>query len=196
MSNSTQQDFKGATKIVDATKVETPQMARVDTSGISKALQQIIGSSLPQQTTTINPAQFITEQAGPRLKKLYESYEQLRDFAKHLNGLQSSSQLPEALGFEGLELIYKQEGVEKRVRLNNVAFVGHIAPALSTEMGVLLFAIQKEVDALNDITTRTKEQIKRARDAWTAANKDTKIEEVSDEPVTEPSAEDTPATKE
>lgn len=181
--------------VVDATKVEAPKTAQVDTSGIAKALQQIIGNSLPQQTTTINPAQFITEQAGPRLKKLYDSYEQLREFAKHLNGLQASSPLPEALGFEGLELVCRQDGVEKRVRLNNIAFVGHIAPALSTEMGVLLFAIQKEVDALNDITTRTKEQITRAREAWSAANKDTKIEEVAVEPA-EPTAEEaTPAAK-
>lgn len=182
MANSMQNDFKVGTKVVDATKVETTQTARVDTSGIAQALQKIVGESMANATatSTINPAQFITEQAGPRLKKLYDAYEELREFARHLNGLQANAPLPQSLGFESLELVYRPDGKEqKRVKLVNVAFVGQISSVLSTEMGVLLFAIQKEVDALNDITTRTKEQITRARDAWAAANKDTKIEEVA-----------------
>lgn len=195
MANSMQNDFKVGPTVVDATKVETPQAVRVETSGIAQALQKIVGDSIANATTTtstINPAQFITEQAGPRLRKLYDAYEELREFARHLNGLQANAPLPQSLGFESLELVYRPDGNEqKRVKLVNVAFVGQISSVLSTEMGVLLFAIQKEVDALNDITTRTKEQITRAREAWAAANKDTKIEEA----VVEPEATET-ATKE
>ena len=189
MANSMQNDFAVGPKVVDAEKVETTQTARVNTDIFAQALQKIIGDSTTQQTTTINPAHFITE-AGPKMKQLYANYEELRAFARHLNGLAVNDPLPRSLGFQAVELVYrplndKGESIDgptnipRRVKLTNVAFVGQLASLLSAEMGVLLFAIQKEIDALNDITTRTKEQITRARAAWAAANKDIKIEETT-----------------
>lgn len=190
MANSMQHNFNDDKKIVDATKVESPKTARVDTSGIAQALQKIVSDSMPATSAeTIHPSKFIADRSAPRIKALYEQYEKLLDVLRHFNGLRATDHLPASLGLEYVELVYRPQqsgpndesapAPERRVVLKSVSLVNQVTGLLSPEMGLLLAAIQREIDELNSVTSHIKEHIAQKRARWAEANKDIMITDVT-----------------
>jgi hypothetical protein len=186
-------------KVVDGT-VEAPNMttAKIDTSGLAKALQSIIGSNMPQQAavTTVNPAKFVNE-ASTRMLELYDAYDKLRLIGKQLNGRLVSDPIPETLKIEKLQIAFRtvEDGKESELQTADIRYissVGDISNLISTEIGAIIMFLQQESLSVLDIITKTKEQVEKARKAWEEANKDKKIQEFTAENPTE-EASTTPA---
>jgi hypothetical protein len=156
--------------------------AKLDTSGLAKALQTIVEANMPQQSaTTVNPAKVINETSA-RMLSLYESYEKLRVLGRQLNGRLVSDPLPESLKIESVQITFRTVENEKESEpitadIKYISNVGAIADLISTELGAIIMFLQQESAAVLDITTRTKEQVEKARRAWEEANKDKKIQE-------------------
>lgn len=170
-------------KIVDGT-VENPNTttAKIDTSGLAKALQSIIAANSPQQTmTTVNPAKFIND-ASTRMLDLYDAYDKLRIIGRHINGRLLSDPIPETLRIEKLQITFRtvDDGKESEPQTANIRYisnVGDISNLISTELGAIIMFLQQESLSVLDIITKTKEQVEKARKAWEEANKDKKIQE-------------------
>jgi hypothetical protein len=174
--------------IVDG-KVEPANttMAKIDTSGLAKALQSIIAANTPEAaTTTVNPAKFVNE-ASIRMLDLYDAYDKLRLIGRHLNGRLLSDPLPESLRIEKLQITFRtvEDGKESESQTANIRYisnVGDISNLISTELGAIIMFLQQESLSVLDIITKTKEQVEKARKAWEEANKDKKIQEFPVEP--------------
>jgi hypothetical protein len=189
-----------ASTIVDGT-VEKPQTttAKIDTSGLAKALQSIIAANSPQSAvTTVNPAKFVNESSS-RMLDLYDAYDKLRAIGKQLNGRLLSDPLPETLKIEKIQIMFKtiEDGKESETQTADIRYisnVGDISNLISTELGSIILFLQQESISVLDIITKTKEQVEKARKAWEEANKDKKIQEVSLEPAADTvAAPDVPA---
>mgnify|MGYP003337700980 FL=1 len=184
------------TKIVDG-KVEDTNTttAKIDMSGLAKALQSIIGANMPQQTvTTVNPAKFLNE-SSTRMLELYDAYDKLRIIGKQLNGRLVSDPLPESLKIEKLQIVFRtvdagKESEPMTADIRYISSVGDISNLISTEIGAIIMFLQQESLSVLDVISKTKEQVEKARKAWEDANKDKKIQEFTpDNP-----AEEVPAT--
>lgn len=179
------------TKIVDGT-VEQPvnTTAKIDTSGLAKALQSIITANTPTAaTTTVNPAKLVNE-SSKRMLELYDAYDKLRTIGRHLNGRLLSDPLPESLRIEKLQVTFKtvDDGKESETQtadIRYIATVGDISNLISTELGAIILFLQQESLSVLDIITKTKEQVEKARKAWEEANKDKKIQEFTAEQETD-----------
>jgi hypothetical protein len=189
-------------KIVDG-KVENPTQAKakIDTSGLAKALQSIIGANMAQQPTmtTVNPAKFVNE-SSTRMLDLYESYEKLRALGKQLNGRLVSDPIPETLKIEKVQIVFRtvengKESESQTADIKYISSVGDISGLISTEIGAIIMFLQQESLSVLDIITKTKEQVEKARKAWEEANKDKRIQEFTPEnPSTEPTPDPAPAS--
>lgn len=187
-------------KIVDGTVENTlaTTKAKVDTSGLAKALQSIIGANMPQNNfTTVNPAKFVNE-SSKRMLELYESYDKLKLIGKQLNGRLVSDPVPESLKIEKIQITFRtvEDGKESEpvtADIKYISSVGDISSLISTELGSIIMFLQQESASVLDIITKTKEQVEKARKAWEEANKDKKIQEftpenIEESPVPEPAA--------
>jgi uncharacterized protein (UPF0261 family) len=189
----------GACKVVDGTVENTETTkAKIDTSGLAKALQSIIGANMPQTTvTTVNPAKFMSETSA-RMLELYDDYDKLKILGKQLNGRLLSDQIPDTLKIEKVQIVFRtvedgktSEPVTADIRY--ISSVGDISGLISTELGSIIMFLQQESAAVLDIIGKTKEQVEKARKSWEEANKDKKIQEFTPEmPAQEPTPE--PAT--
>jgi hypothetical protein len=189
-------------KVVDGT-VEAPNTttAKIDTSGLAKALQSIIGANMPQQAamTTVNPAKFVNE-SSTRMLELYDAYDKLRLIGKQLNGRLVSDPIPETLKIEKLQIAFRtvEDGKESELQTADIRYissVGDISSLISTEIGAIIMFLQQESLSVLDIITKTKEQVEKARKAWEEANKDKKIQEFTpDNPTIEASPAPAPAS--
>lgn len=189
------------TTIVDG-KVEpipATTSAKIDTSGLAKALQSIIEANTPQTTTTVNPAKFVNE-ASKRMLDLYDAYDKLRIIGKHLNGRLLSDPLPESLRIEKLQITFRtvddgKESEPQTADIRYISSVGDISNLISTELGAIIMFLQQESSGVLDIITKTKEQVEKARKAWEESNKDKKIQEFPVEAAADTTvAEPVPAT--
>lgn len=184
---------------VDAVSVEKPEekknagTAKIDTSGLSAAINTILGEKLKaqnaQQTQPANPATLISG-TSRRLDALYSAFEQLKKIATRINGKTTTSSLPDSLRLDRIEIYFypcddagnppKDEAGEivkpECAVVHNIASVGDLGKIISTEIGVIIYAIQQEINALLDVTRLTKEATDKARANWDETNKDCKIE--------------------
>ena len=168
------------TKTVDAESVEKIK-PQVDTSGLAKAIQAAVNSTAGEQDM-VNPAAFIAG-ASPRLTQLYTLFSDLRDLGRQLKNMAPQDRVSVLPGFEKFELHYRRADADEKtvVQLSNTMYVGNLRALVADELAVLLFTIRKDVEALVDITQRTKEQLDKACDAWTENNKDRQIQEAGSE---------------
>lgn len=186
-------------KIVDGAveKTETTT-AKIDTSGLAKALQTIMNANMPQNTvTTVNPAKFVNE-SSTRMLELYESYEKLKLLGKQLNGRLVSDPIPSTLKIDNIRITFRtvEDGKESEpttADLKYVSSVGDISGLISTEIGSIIMFLQQESLSVLDIITKTKEQVEKARKAWEEANKDKKIQEFTPEVPAENPTQETAA---
>ena len=164
--------------------VDAISSAKIDTSGLAKALQSIVEANMPPQTAaTVNPAKVVNESSA-RMLSLYESYEKLRALGRHLNGLLVTDPIPASLKIEGVHIVYRtvtdgKESEPATAEIKYVSSVGDISDLISTELGAIILLLQQESNTVLDIITRTKEQVEKARASWEDANKDKKIQEFS-----------------
>ena len=173
-------------------KVEQPQaQAKIDTSGLSRALQSIIEANMPANTTTtVNPAKFVNE-SSKRMLDLYDSYDKLRLIGKQLNGHLLSDPIPETLKIENIQITFRtvENGKESEpvtADIKYISSIGDVSNLISTELGAIIMFLQQESISVLDIITKTKEQVEKARKAWEETNKDKKIQEFA--------VEETPAS--
>lgn len=189
-----------AATIVDGTVEKTQEAkAKIDTSGLAKALQNIIAANTPQAaTTTVNPAKFVNE-SSKRMLELYDAYDKLRAIGKQLNGRLLSDPIPDTLKIEKIQILFKtvEDGKESETQTADIRYlsnVGDISNLISTELGSIILFLQQESISVLDIITKTKEQVEKARKAWEEANKDKKIQEMPLEPAADTmAAPDVPA---
>jgi len=169
--------------------------AKVDTSGLSKMLNTILADKMAKtatgqnQTQPVNPATLIAG-TSRRLEELYSSFDQIKKIAQRITGKNVTDQLPNTLRLDRVDVHFyacddagnppKDSAGEilppECATLRNIASVGDLGNLITTEMGVIIYAIQQEIAALLDVANLTKETTDKARASWDEANKDRKIE--------------------
>lgn len=173
-------------QIIDAVSepTDTAQVS-LDTSALSKAIQNIIANNTPVETRTVNPAEYINR-AGKSMVELYDAYTKLRTIGTHLNGKLVSDPIPDTLRIENVSIRFRsvengQESEAQTVELKNLQSVGDISNILSTEIGAIIVLLQQETAGILDIAAKTKELCDKSRKAWEESNKDKKIQEVDED---------------
>lgn len=170
-------------KIIDAIPEpdDTTKIA-LDTSALSKAIQQIMAENTPTEVQTVNPAEYI-HKAGASMLELYDAYTKLRDIGRQLHGKLVSDPIPETLKIENISVQFRviedgKESESKTVALKHLQSVGDISNILSTEIGAVIVLLQQETAGVLDIATKTKELCDKSRKAWEEVNKDKRIQEL------------------
>lgn len=209
------------TKIVDAcsvekagaqtqaSKVPNPAAAKINTSGLSAALSNIVNSKMAEamkqqapQQQSVNPATLIAG-ASRRLDSLYASFDKLKKIAQRINGKNVTDSIPDNLRIDRIDIHFyacgedgslprdeKGETADPEIAtVKNIASVGDLGSLITTEMGVIIYSIQQEIEALSEVMKMTKSATDAARTSWDEANKDRKIQ-LNEAAETAPAAEE------
>jgi hypothetical protein len=164
---------------------------KVDTSGMAKMLQQMVESQMAvasQTPQTLNPADFIRD-SGTRMTEIYKRYDRLLELGAQLNGKLVSDKLPDTLAIDDVAITFRVKsgdtfGEPVVASIKNIVCVGDLSTLISSEMGIIILMLQREITSVLDIAKQSEAQYTKARKSWEENNKDRQIREVNpDQPV-------------
>ena len=158
---------------------------KIDTAGMAKALQQIAEAQMAaqaQQAQTLNPADFIRE-TGTRMTEVYTRYDKLLELGSQINGLRVTDKLPDTLAIDDVAITFRVKtgdtfGEPAVASIKNIVCVGDLSTLISSEMGIIILTLQREINAVLDIAKQSEAQYDKARKSWEENNKDRQIREV------------------
>jgi hypothetical protein len=167
-------DKPNACNLNNTTNVTVP--IKMDASALAKALQT--AASAPQ-TMRVNPSTLIKESAA-RMEEMYTRFNALRQLGAELHGKTLSDPVPETIKIEDIAITFRpvKDGKEAEpvvAHIKNVVCVGDIANLLSSELGIIILALEQEALAVKDTATSAEETCTKARQQWEANNPDRKV---------------------
>jgi hypothetical protein len=152
---------------------------KIDTSALAAAISNMQQN---QPVEHIAPAEVITA-AGERIAALHERFTILNKLAAALEGTKSSDPLPASLAGLKIAITFPVPNSSDgggtpdtaTAEIFNVACIGDLGPLLSTELGVIIHALEQETQSVVAVAERTNAACAKARGVWETRNPDRKI---------------------
>lgn len=104
------------------------------------------------ETTSRSEAPVVTAERihknAQEFYSLYSRYNDLRELAKVLNKLPTSTPLPETVKLHGIDLVFEIDNVVRSVRMADVRTIGEIAPLIASSLSQFIELMHQEIFTL------------------------------------------------